>query len=138
MLSNLRRRYNAALTTTAGQSLEQTLARQHSRVEAVDAKLGKLHQAYLQLAQVASHSSQKISIVRFNPFGDTGGDQSFTIAVLDGHDSGYILTSIHGREGTRIYVKPLASGKSSYTLSKEEQQAFDQASRGAQEVKRGA
>jgi hypothetical protein len=74
-----------------------------------------------------SLASQKISIVRFNPFGDTGGDQSFSLAVLDAHDSGYVLTSIHGRQGTRVYVKPVDFGKSKYTLSSEEQQALSQA-----------
>ncbi len=72
-------------------------------------------------------ASQKVSIVRFNPFGDTGGDQSFAIAVLDGQDSGYVLTSIHGRQGTRVYVKPVDYGKSKYTLSTEEKLALKQA-----------
>jgi len=65
--------------------------------------------------------------VRFNPFGDTGGDQSFSLAVLDAHDSGYVLSSIHGRQGTRVYVKPIDFGKSKYQLSTEEDQALSQA-----------
>jgi hypothetical protein len=129
LLTHLKKRFSEALTNSSGQSLEQTLARQHSQVAAVDAKLDKLQEAYRQLAQVASLSSQKISVVRFNPFGDTGGDQSFTLAVLDAHDSGYVLTSIHGREGTRVYIKPIDMGKSKYVLSKEEQQALDQAAK---------
>lgn len=130
LLMSLRRRFRAALTNSEGASLEQTLARHHSRVEAVDAKLDKLREAYRQLALVASNSSQKLAVVRYNPFGDTGGDQSFTLAILDAHDSGYVLTSIHGREGTRVYVKPVDQGKSTYQLSKEEQQALSQAAGG--------
>lgn len=123
----LQLRFRQALTTESG-SLEHNLTKYHQQVKAVDVKLGQLTEAYQKLSDMAGMASQKISVVRFNPFGDTGGDQSFVLAVLDAHDSGYILTSIHGREGTRVYIKPIDYGQSKYTLSKEEQQAIKQAS----------
>ncbi|HUC20480.1 MAG TPA: DUF4446 family protein [Candidatus Polarisedimenticolaceae bacterium] len=123
----LRRRFTAALTNTEGDSLEETLAAHLKRVEAAHVHLRQLDEAYKRLAASGSLASQKISIVRFNPFGDTGGDQSFVLAVLDAHNSGYVITSIHGREGTRMYVKPIDYGKSKYPLSQEEKQALAQA-----------
>jgi hypothetical protein len=124
----LQRRFAAAFGNNETDSLERTLSQHLKRVEEVDVRLDKLTKAYEELALTSSFASQKISIVRFNPFGDTGGDQSFSLAVLDSHDSGYVLTSIHGREGTRVYVKPVDYGKTSkYTLSDEEQQALSQA-----------
>ncbi len=123
----LQKRLNAVLGGTAPDALEAVLAGHMKRVETVDHRLAELDQRYDALSVAASLASQKISIVRFNPFGDTGGDQSFTLAVLDAHDSGYVLTSIHGREGTRVYVKPIDYAKSKYTLSDEEQQALRQA-----------
>jgi hypothetical protein len=126
---SLRRRFAASLGTADGQSLEQTLADHLARVNTVDTKLEGLTGEYHRLADMTGLASQKISVVRFNPFGDTGGDQSFALAVLDSHNSGYILTSIHGREGTRVYVKPIDYGKSKYTLSAEEQQALAQAAK---------
>ena len=125
----LQRRFNAALGTEQGESLEETLAAHLARVDSVDAHLTKLDDAYKRLAATGSLASQKISIVRFNPFGDTGGDQSFVLAVLDAHNSGYVITSIHGREGTRVYVKPIDDGKSKYPLSEEEKQALKQATK---------
>jgi hypothetical protein len=125
----LQRRFTAALTASDGVSIEQVLANHLKRVEKVDHHLVKLDEAYRRLAAVGSLASQKISIVRFNPFGDTGGDQSFVLAVLDAHNSGYVLTSIHGREGTRVYVKPVDEGKSKYPLSEEERQALAQATK---------
>lgn len=128
----LERRFGAALGSGGGNTdkpLEQTLASYMKQVTAVDNHLGTLDEAYRRLAASASLASQKLSIVRFNPFGDTGGDQSFVLAVLDAHNSGYVLTSIHGREGTRVYVKPIDSGKSKYPLSDEEKQALGQAER---------
>ncbi len=129
MIRRLQKRFIAALGDGGDGNLEATLASHLQRVETVDLKLAELIDEYERLATSTSLASQKISIVRFNPFGDTGGDQSFCLAVLDAHDSGYVLTSIHGREGTRVYVKPVDYRKSKYTLSEEEQQALAQAAR---------
>lgn len=125
----LQGRLKSVLAGDQGQSLEKILNQYSSRVEKVDRDLLSLSEDYRRLETLAGLASQKISIVRFNPFGDTGGDQSFALAVLDAHDSGYVLTSIHGRQGTRAYVKPVDNGKSKYTLSAEEKQALQQAAK---------
>jgi hypothetical protein len=123
----LKSRFTAALGNGGDSSLESHLASYNQRVELVDERLGKLDSEYQRLRVSAGLASQKISIVRFNPFDDTGGDQSFSLAVLDAHNSGYVLTSIHSRTGTRVYVKPIDLGKSKYSLSEEERQALMQA-----------
>lgn len=122
----LQERMDRALRGQEG-NLEENLQTYQDRVEEVDRRLTDLTEQYTRLSGAQSLSSQKISLVRFNPFGDTGGDQSFSLAVLDAHDSGYVLTSIHGRQGTRVYVKPIDFGDSKYPLSDEEQQALSQA-----------
>ena len=67
---------------------------------------------------------QKIGFIRFNPFAETGGNQSFILAVLDGNNSGFVLTSLHSRESTRIFSKPVKEGKEDgFEFSKEEIQA---------------
>jgi hypothetical protein len=133
-LSVLQERVEGALGTGEG-DLEENLNQYHDRVEEVDARLAELTDEYTRLAGAQGLSSQKISLVRFNPFGDTGGDQSFSLAVLDAHDSGYVLTSIHGRQGTRVYVKPIDFGDSKYPLSDEERQALNQAKKRTADVK---
>jgi hypothetical protein len=67
---------------------------------------------------------QKTGLVRFNPFNEMGGDHSFTLALLDGHDNGFIITGLHTRERTRVYIKPVKAGRSSLELSKEEKKAL--------------
>ncbi|PJE68687.1 hypothetical protein COU96_03125 [Candidatus Shapirobacteria bacterium CG10_big_fil_rev_8_21_14_0_10_38_14] len=68
---------------------------------------------------------QKIGLVRFNPFAETGGDQSFSLAALDEKDSGFVISSLHSREATRLYAKAVKSGKPvGYDLSSEEKQAI--------------
>lgn len=74
------------------------------------------------------HHIQKVGLLRFNPFGDTGGDQSFVLAVLDGQSSGVVLTSLHNRGITRWYAKKVKSGKGAdHQLSEEEEKAIREA-----------
>ena len=71
---------------------------------------------------------QKVGILRFNPFADTGGEQSFVLSVLDGTDTGVVLTSLHSRGVTRWYIKNVKEGKGvDYDLSEEELKAIKQA-----------
>lgn len=67
---------------------------------------------------------QKIGLTRFNPFKELGGDHSFSIAILDAQDSGIIITSLHTRDRTRVYMKEVKKGKSSSELSAEEKKAL--------------
>lgn len=65
---------------------------------------------------------QKVELLRFNPYDDTGGDQSFVVALLDDKGSGIVVTSLHARSGTRMFAKDISLGKSvKYQLSKEEE-----------------
>ena len=67
---------------------------------------------------------QKFGLVKFNPFNETGGDHSFSLSLLDGRKNGIVITSLHTRERTRLYVKDIVSGKSKIELSNEEQKAL--------------
>jgi len=71
---------------------------------------------------------QKASLLRFNPFNDVGGDQSFVISLLDGYNNGVVISSLHSRVGTRIYAKPIEQGKpKGFEFSKEEELAIKKA-----------
>jgi hypothetical protein len=70
---------------------------------------------------------QKTAVLRYNPYQDTGGNVSFSLALLDGKDGGVVITSLHTRAGTRVYVKEILNGKSELALSKEEKQVLEKA-----------
>jgi hypothetical protein len=72
---------------------------------------------------------QKIGLIRFNPFKELGGDHSFSMAILDSNDSGIIITSLHTRDRTRVYMKDVKNGKSGFELSSEEKRALVDAQR---------
>jgi hypothetical protein len=69
----------------------------------------------------------RVGFVRFNPFEDTGGNQSFALAMLDGRGDGFVVSSLHARAGTRVYAKAVAGGSSEAALSDEEAEALKQA-----------
>lgn len=91
------------------------------RVTSIEEEVGRLE------TEGTGHI-QRIGVVRFNPFSDTGGAQSFTIAILDGNQTGIVMTSLYGRNGNRWYVKQIDRGKGkNIELSKEEVSAIMQA-----------
>lgn len=112
------RRYNHLTGGVSGVGLQDT--RVQKQIEDQIRKLsldGKRH-------------IQKIGIVRFNPFSDTGGSQSFTMALLDDEECGIVMTSLYARTGNRWYVKEIRHGQGvSMELSKEEQSAIAQSKR---------
>ena len=78
-----------------------------------------------KLDEITSRAITKVKLVRYNPFAEIGGDQSFILVLLDNHNSGVIITSLHNRGFTRIYSKTIKNGESeSATLSKEEKTAI--------------
>ncbi len=76
----------------------------------------------------ASNHLQKVALIRFNPFSEMGGDHSFSIALLDAHLTGFIITGLHTRERTRVYIKKIDKGKCGQDMSKEEKEALSKAS----------
>lgn len=79
-----------------------------------------------KLIDESKYHIQKVGILRFNPFADTGGDQSFILSILNAKDTGIVLTSLHSRGITRWYAKNVKEGKGvDHELSKEELEAIE-------------
>jgi hypothetical protein len=107
-----------------GGSLREVLDDHVGRVDVVDRRLDELMRVHEFLERRSRGSLQHIGLVRFNPFDDTGSDQSFAIALLDDQRDGVVLSSLHGRANTRLYAKPVENGASSHNLSDEETEAI--------------
>ena len=80
-----------------------------------------------RLETAVPRAFQRVGLVRFNPFEDTGGNQSFALALLDADGNGWVLSSLHARTGTRLYAKAVRGGRSDGALSDEETEAIKQA-----------
>lgn len=93
----------------------------------IQVKNAKIELTLDEISKIIKSSYQKMALVRYNPFSDTGGDLSFSLALLDLNDSGFVVTGIHGRGVDRIYAKEVIKGKSKHNLSEEEVAAIGKA-----------
>ncbi|HET91933.1 MAG TPA: DUF4446 family protein [Chloroflexi bacterium] len=102
----------ANLSARLGETTART-ERLVARIEEVDAAL--------------AHTVQGIGLVRFRAFQDTGGDQSFALALADGEGNGVVVSALYGRGATRVYAKPVQGWLSPKPLGEEEEQALVEA-----------
>lgn len=108
-------------------NLEQILSLYATKLRNLEADQTKLLAELEKLTYNSTFSLQKIGVAKFNSFGDNGGNLSFSLALLDAHNSGFVITSMFGREQNRVYTKVLEEGTSNTSLTEEEQQAIEQA-----------
>jgi len=126
-LEKTRKRIKIFFEGRKTKDLEEVIAEQLKRTKKTESDIEKLFKWNEDLQKIADISIQKVGVIRFNPFKDTGGDQSFAIALLDKDNNGLVISSLYSREGTRIYTKPVEKEESSYHLSEEEKQAIQKA-----------
>lgn len=107
--------------------VDTVLVSHDTEIKRLSTQLEAVEQHSAGLANANRKNFQKIGFVRFNPFGDAGGSISFVVALLDADNNGIILSSLHGREGTRTYAKEVKNGQSPSQLTEEEQKAIQQA-----------
>jgi hypothetical protein len=107
-----------------GRSLQGVLEAHLGRVVQVAQTVDGLTDRTSVLEAQGRKAFQRIGLVRFNPFEDTGSNQSFALALLDADDDGVVVSSLHARGGTRIYAKAVAAGRPEATLSDEEAEAL--------------
>ena len=90
----------------------------------------QLKEAFLKienLEKISEKTIQKVGLVRFDPFNEMSGKQSFAVAALDDKNNGFIISSLFVKEGNRVFAKSVKDGKSEYTLSNEEVEAINKA-----------
>ena len=123
----LRRRLRRLIGDGEGVGLDELLDKQFRRLDTIAERVEALNRLHHELEALSQQSIQKVGVVRFNPFADTGGDQSFAVALLDAAGNGVVLSSLHGRADTRIFAKQVQAGRSKHALSDEEQDAIRKA-----------
>ena len=97
------------------------------RIDALEKNVQELKDEFKEFKQGMRKAITRVGVVRFNPFRETGSDQSFVIALLDQDNNGVVVTSHYLKEYNRVYSKPITAGKSEYSLSKEEEEAIKKA-----------
>ncbi|KKS18926.1 MAG: hypothetical protein UU78_C0099G0006 [Candidatus Roizmanbacteria bacterium GW2011_GWC2_41_7] len=119
--------FNTCLPAGRKQKEPQSLKEVLGILEKLAGDFKKVSQELAELKKNNKKNLQKVGVVRFNPFKEGGGDQSFSIAVLDALDNGFVITSLYSNAANRVYAKPIMNGASSYSLSQEEKEAINKA-----------
>ncbi len=107
--------------------VREVLFSQLSKIKEIEVQLKEAQNKIKWLEETSRISFQKLGVVRFNPFGDMGGNQSFAIALLDNKNDGFVISSLFIKEGNRVYAKSVINGASDYVLSTEEKEAISRA-----------
>jgi hypothetical protein len=100
--------------------LIQNVYQNQQEIVKIDSRLKKIE-------TLSKKNLIKLGLVRFNPFKELGGNQSFSLAILDLEDNGVVISSFYTHQGNRVYAKSVIKGKSEFSLSKEEQEALEKA-----------
>ena len=109
--------------------LEKIIMENNQQINENNEKIEQLYKIAQQINKLASKGLHKTGMVRFNPFRDIGGDQSFSVAFLDAENSGLVVSSLYSRNSARVYAKSIIRGKSEkYPLTQEEKYVISIAS----------
>ena len=123
-LRKIKKRTRSFFASSEAKDLEEIIYKQIKKTNEIDVEIKKLIENNGKIKENLAKCTQKVGVVRFNPFGDVGGNQSFAIALLDKYLSGVTILSLYSRDGVKVYSKQIIEGKSEYKLSKEEEEAI--------------
>ena len=126
-LNYMKKRYKKMMTGVDGANIERMMIGCIDSIKAINNENEKLWAETKEIKDLLQRSVTRMAIVRFRAFEDMGGDLSYAVAMLDSNNNGVIMSSIFAREDSRSYAKPIVNGQSTYALTKEEEEALQQA-----------
>lgn len=110
-----------------GKSLEQIIGANEAKLRKHGESIAELVNASEYLHRALQTAIRKVAFERYNPFPGIGGNQSFTFVLLNAHNTGIVITSLHNRDATRVYSKAIRDGQPLQQLSEEEDRVFKNA-----------
>lgn len=126
-LNYMKKRYKKMMTGVDGANLERMMIGCIDSIKAINNENEKIWAETKEIKDLLQRAVTRMAIVRFRAFEDMGGDLSYAVAMLDSNNNGVIMSSIFAREDSRSYAKPIVNGQSTYALTKEEEEALQQA-----------
>jgi hypothetical protein len=120
-------RLDSIFRESGNENTARVLADYLGTVRSTAQAVGRMQEQHDGIVRIMPTVIRHVGLVRFSPFHDTGSDQSFALALLDGRQDGVVITALHSRKDSRLYAKPVERGKSSYALTPEERDAMQRA-----------
>jgi hypothetical protein len=126
-LGSLKKKYDFFMQEDNGASLERKLSVEVSEIRDAAKGLETMMTEQAAIRNIQSNTIQKIGFIKYNAFENIGNDLSFALTLLDGNNNGICISSIYGRNESRIFSKPIVKGKSLVSLSQEELESLNEA-----------
>lgn len=126
-LGSLKKKYDFFMQGDNGASLERKLSVEVSEIRDAAKGLETMLTEQAAIRNIQSNTIQKIGFIKYNAFENIGNDLSFALTLLDGNNNGICISSIYGRNESRIFSKPIVKGKSLVSLSQEELESLNEA-----------
>ena len=125
--NRLKNSYNSFMRGKDGKSLEESIFDRFDELDNLTEMLMKNRASIRKINEDMRSNFQKVGIVKYDAFNEMGGKLSFVLTLLDGNDNGYIINSMHSREGCYNYIKEIVKGESYIELSEEEAESLERA-----------
>ena len=119
--------YNSFMRGKDGKSLEESIADKFEELDELSEETMRNRAEIQKIRKDMLSNFQKVGILKYDAFHEMGGKLSFALTLLDGNDSGYIINSMHSREGCYNYIKEIVKGESYIELSEEEMESLEKA-----------
>lgn len=126
-IKKLETKYTFFMQDETGTSVEAKLRDDVEKLHNLQGTLDLIHQTQKDIMAVQNHCFRKIGFVKYNAFDNIGNNLSFAFTALDGKNDGFCLSSVYGRNESRIFAKPIVDGKCLYGMSEEEKESLDNA-----------
>lgn len=126
-MRKLKKGYKVFMTGKNGKNLEDTLIKRLNQVDALIESNDENEKNVETLFKNMNHTYQKMGLIKYDAFHEMGGKLSFSLAMLDVRNNGFIINAMHTREGCYTYIKEIVDGNSIIVLSEEEQEALNRA-----------
>lgn len=126
-IKKLETKYTFFMQDETGTSIEAKLRDDVEKLHDLQGTLDLIHKTQKDIMAVQNHCFRKIGFVKYNAFDNIGNNLSFAFTVLDGKNDGFCLSSVYGRNESRIFAKPIVDGKCLYGMSEEEKESLDNA-----------
>lgn len=123
----LQRSYRFFMSGRNAMSMEQTLMERFGKMDQLEAFSNENRQVMDDVLTYLDGTFQKYGLVKYNAFDDVGGKLSFSLALLNRKNDGFIITAMHSREGCFTYIKEIINGNAVLLLAAEEREALDMA-----------
>lgn len=127
IIIKLEKRVSSLLAGKNAKSLEDTILHVISEIKRIDTDWQSKEKVIKDINKRLKSNGRGVGLVRFNPFTNSGGNQSFAVAFLNEHGDGVIISTLYGRERTSIFAKPVTKWNSEFELTKEELDALERA-----------